>query len=78
MTEESLTAALGEWLSGREIRAILERRDRMAEEIAKLVEANNESGVFRWIARRVPAWGLIRSPTSPPATTPPGPRYRAR
>ncbi len=47
LTEESLTAALGEWLSGREIRAILERRDRMAEEIAKLVEANGESGVFR-------------------------------
>ncbi len=47
LTEESLTEALGEWLSGREIRAILERRDRMAEEIDKLVEANGESGVFR-------------------------------
>ena len=47
LTEESLTAALREWLSGREIRAILERRDRMAEEIDKLVEAKGEAGAFR-------------------------------
>lgn len=47
LTEESLTETLGEWLNGREIRAILARRDRMAEEIAKLVEANGESGVYR-------------------------------
>lgn len=47
LTEENLTAALGEWLNGSEIRAILERRDRMADEIAKLIEANGESGVFR-------------------------------
>ena len=47
LTEESLTAALGEWLNGDEIGAILERRDRMEEEIAKLVEAKGESGAFR-------------------------------
>ena len=47
LTEERLTETLGEWLSEREIRAILARRDRMAEEIAKLVEANGESGVYR-------------------------------
>ena len=47
LTEEGLTERLGAWLSGREIRAILERRDRMAEEIAKLVEENGESEVYR-------------------------------
>ncbi len=47
LTEESLTAALGEWLSGREIRAILERRDRMAELIARMVEEKGESEVYR-------------------------------
>jgi len=47
LTEESLTAALGAWLNAEEIGAILERRDRMADEVAKLVETKGESGAFR-------------------------------
>jgi hypothetical protein len=46
LTAESLTAALGKWMGGREVRAILERRDRMETVIAKLVAANGESAVF--------------------------------
>ena len=39
LDEASLTAALGEWLGNGEIRSILERRDVMAAEIAKLIDA---------------------------------------
>jgi len=46
LDEPTLTAALGDWLSGREIRAILERRDKMAEIIDDLVEANGEASVL--------------------------------
>ena len=46
LDEPTLTAALGEWLSGREIRAILERRDKMAEIIDDLLEANGEASVL--------------------------------
>jgi hypothetical protein len=38
LTEESLTAAIGEWIGKREIRALLERRDRMRDIIEKLVK----------------------------------------
>lgn len=46
LTEESLTAAIGEWLGKGEIRAILERRKRMQREIDKLVEQRGEAAVF--------------------------------
>jgi hypothetical protein len=48
LTEESLQAALGEWIGKREIRAVLERRDKMREIIAKLVKdtPGGEAAVF--------------------------------
>jgi hypothetical protein len=46
LTEDQLKAALGQWLGGREIRAILDRRTKMAEEIAQLVKANGAEKVF--------------------------------
>jgi hypothetical protein len=46
LDEETLTAALGELLSRTKIRAILKRRDRMAKEIAALVERQGESMVL--------------------------------
>ena len=46
LDEPILTEALGEWLSGREIRAILERRDRMGEIIDELVATNGEAAVL--------------------------------
>lgn len=45
LTEESLTAALGKWLGKGEIRAILERRKKMGEDIAKLIKENGEAQV---------------------------------
>jgi hypothetical protein len=48
LTEESLQAALGEWIGKREIRAMLERRDKMREIIANLVKTTEggEAAVF--------------------------------
>ena len=48
LDEATLSAALGEWLSEGEIRSILERRDVMEGEIAKLIDAaeRGELGVF--------------------------------
>jgi hypothetical protein len=46
LTNEQLQSALGEWLSPKEIDAMLLRRDRMRAEIAKLVAARGEAGVF--------------------------------
>ena len=48
LDEAALTAALGEWLGDDEIRSILERRDVMEGEIAKLVDAapQGERDVF--------------------------------
>ena len=46
LTEESLTAAIGKWLGRGEIRAILERRKRMQEDIDKLVAKLGEAAVF--------------------------------
>ena len=52
LDEPTLQAAVGEWLGEKEIRAILERRDEMAEDIEKLVEKVGERAAFvRW---RVP------------------------
>jgi hypothetical protein len=48
LTEESLQAALGAWLGNREIKAMLERRDKMREIIANLVKTTpgGEAAVF--------------------------------
>jgi len=48
LTEESLLAALGEWIGKREIRSMLERRDKMREIIANLVKTTEggEAAVF--------------------------------
>jgi hypothetical protein len=46
LTEEQLKTAIGAWVGGREIRAILERRKKLGEEIAKLVKASGPDAVF--------------------------------
>ena len=46
LTVESLTPALEKWIGGREIRAIIERRDRMQAVIDKLVDTKGEAAVF--------------------------------
>ena len=46
MTEESLTPTLGKLLGRGELRAILQRRDRMAKLIADLVKEHGEDFVF--------------------------------
>jgi hypothetical protein len=46
LTRESLQAALGEWLTAKEIDALLVRRDRMREAINKSVAANGADNVF--------------------------------
>jgi hypothetical protein len=46
LTEEQLKAAVGQWIGDREIRAVLERRNKMADEISKLVEASGADKVF--------------------------------
>jgi hypothetical protein len=46
LTEESLTAAVGTWLDQAQIRALLDRRARIKQEIDKLVVANGAAKVF--------------------------------
>ncbi len=46
LTKESLQASLGEWLTPKEIEALLARRDRMREAIEKSVAANGAGNVF--------------------------------
>lgn len=46
LTEASLTTTLGEWLEPNQIRALLERRARMKQQIDKLVGAHGASKVF--------------------------------
>ncbi len=46
LTEESLTAAVGQWMGKGEIRALIERRDRMQQAIDKLVKEKGEAAVF--------------------------------
>lgn len=46
LTEESLTAAVGKWLGRGEIRAILQRRDRMQELIDEMVARMGAATVF--------------------------------
>lgn len=46
LTVDSLTPVLAKWIGNREIRAIIERRDRMQGVIDKLVAAKGEAAVF--------------------------------
>lgn len=46
LTADRLTQALGEWVSAKEIDALLARRDRMRDAIAKLVAQRGESAVY--------------------------------
>jgi hypothetical protein len=46
LTEARLQEVLGPWVGQREIRTIIERRDKMAQEIARMVAASSESAVF--------------------------------
>ena len=46
LDEPSLSGAVGDWLSDDEVRAILTRRDSMAEDIEEMVEERGESTVF--------------------------------
>jgi hypothetical protein len=46
LTKESVQASLGAWLTGKEIDALLTRRDRMREAINKSVAANGAANVF--------------------------------
>lgn len=52
LDEPVLESALGEWLGGREIRGILERRDQMAELIEVMVAERGEGAVFGACAGR--------------------------
>ena len=45
LDEATLSAALGEWLSEGEMRSILERRDVMEGEIAKLIDSAERGGL---------------------------------
>lgn len=46
LTVESLTPPLGKWIGRREIRAMIDRRDRMQIAIDKLVAAKGDAAVF--------------------------------
>jgi hypothetical protein len=46
LDEPTLSAALGKWVDGRNIRAVLARRDRMKGAIDKLVSDSSEAAVF--------------------------------
>jgi len=46
LTEEQLKAAVGQWIGDGEIRALLERRKKMADEIDKLVKERGADAVF--------------------------------
>jgi hypothetical protein len=46
LDEAALTAALGNWVDRRSIRAIVARRDRMTAAIDKLVKNSSEAAVF--------------------------------
>jgi hypothetical protein len=46
LTVESLTPVLGKWMGNREIKAIIERRDRMQGVIDKMIASKGEAAVF--------------------------------
>ena len=46
LTEESLTAALGQWLTKPEIKGILDRRSGMEKVIKEMISSGGEAGVY--------------------------------
>ena len=46
LTAESLSGALSNWLNEKELKAVIERRDKMAEVIEKLVKTKGEDATF--------------------------------
>lgn len=46
LTEADLQGAIGRWVSSKELRAVLQRRDRIAEEIQRMVKQRTERAVF--------------------------------
>ena len=46
LDEATLKEKVGKWMGGGELRAILDRRDRMQQEIDKLVKTRGESAIF--------------------------------
>jgi hypothetical protein len=46
LTDEAIVAAVGKWLDGGQVRAVIARRNRMREAIAKLVKQRGEGNVF--------------------------------
>jgi hypothetical protein len=46
LTEDTLTKAVGTWIGRSEVRAIIERRQTLQEQIDKLVRASSEAQVF--------------------------------
>jgi hypothetical protein len=46
LTEEKLLAALSKWIDKGQVRAMLQRRDRVQAEIDKLVAAKGEAAVY--------------------------------
>jgi hypothetical protein len=46
LSEESLQSSVGQWLGKGEIRGMLKRRDKMAQEIDRLVKKSSEAAVF--------------------------------
>lgn len=47
LDEATLSAAVGKWVGRSELRAILERRDRMQQEVDRLVKARGESVILK-------------------------------
>jgi hypothetical protein len=46
LDEPGMTTALGAWLDGRALRAMIARRDRMKTAIDRLVKESSEAAVF--------------------------------
>lgn len=46
LTREELESTVGEWLTSRQVETLLQRRDRMAREISRLVQERGERVVF--------------------------------
>jgi hypothetical protein len=46
LTEADLQAAIGKWVSSKELKAVLQRRDKIGQEVQKMVRDRGERAVF--------------------------------